>query len=71
MDRIASVRRIVATALTTHGPQIAGALGLTVLGLIVLPFDGPGARFIIGVICGIIGTSLGRRVAARLSGSNR
>jgi hypothetical protein len=45
MDHTASVRRSVAAALATHGPHIAGAMGLAVIALIVLPFDGPVAQF--------------------------
>ncbi|MER7694380.1 hypothetical protein [Streptomyces sp. NPDC097610] len=70
MAHTASVRRSVAAAVATHGPHIAGAMGLAVIALIVLPFDGPVAQFIIGFVAGIIGGRLGPRVAARLSGSN-
>lgn len=70
MDHIATVRRSVSAALTTHGPHIAGALGLAVIARIVLPLDGPVAQFLIGLVAAIIGGRLGSRVATRLSGSN-
>ncbi|WP_330351918.1 hypothetical protein [Streptomyces sp. NBC_00582] len=70
MDHTTSVRRSVAAALTSHGPDIAGAMGLAVIARIVLPFDGPVAQFIIGFVAAFIGGRLGQRVAARLSGSN-
>ncbi|MGW1496131.1 hypothetical protein [Streptomyces sp. NPDC002402] len=70
MDHTASVRRSAAAALTTHGAHIAGALGLALVALIVLPFDGPVAQFLIGFVAGIIGGRLGPRVAACLSANN-
>ncbi|MGW1616904.1 hypothetical protein ACWCQZ_47515 [Streptomyces sp. NPDC002285] len=68
MAHTASSRRSAA-ALATHVPHLAGAVGLAAIALIVLPFEGPVAQFIIGFVAGIIGGRLGPRVAARLSGS--
>ncbi|MFC8443369.1 hypothetical protein ACFUJT_35060 [Streptomyces griseoincarnatus] len=68
MDRTALARRS-ATALAAHAPHVTGAIALAALALLVLPFDEPMAKFIIGFLSGIVGGRLGPRVAAHLSSS--
>lgn len=59
MDHAASARRSAA-ALAAHIPHVAGAVGLAAIALIVLPFDGPVAQFIIGFVAGFIGAGSAR-----------
>ncbi|GKQ35882.1 hypothetical protein [Streptomyces sp. A012304] len=64
MDRTGLARRSAA-ALAAHAPHVTGAVALAALALLVLPFDGPMAEFIIG----FVGGRLGPRVAVHLSSS--
>ncbi|ATM24779.1 hypothetical protein SMD44_p10280 (plasmid) [Streptomyces alboflavus] len=49
-----------------YGPSMLGAVGLTFVSWVVLPFENGVARFLIGVVAGTVGGVLGRHVAARL-----
>lgn len=65
MTRTALTRRTAVT-LANHAPHVAGAIGLSALALLVLPFDGPLATFLTVFIAGVVGGKLSDRAAAHL-----